>query len=49
MLSKEALESFIEGQSSELTDLRPSHEHSSIMSDVCYILADDALKGMDNQ
>ena len=49
VLSKEALDNFIEGQSSELTDLQPPHQHSSTMSDVCYILADDALKAMDNQ
>lgn len=49
MLSKEALESFIEGESLELTDRQPPHQYSSIMSDVCYILADDALKVMDNQ
>lgn len=49
VVSKENLERFIEGHSKDLEDMQSPHQHSAIMSEVYYILADDCLKSMDNQ
>lgn len=49
MLSKDALDKFIDGEGDNLDNLLPPHQHSSTISDIYYILADDALKSMDNQ
>ena len=49
VLSKDSLEEFIEdGQADALSKTAPPHQDSSIIAGVYYILADDALRSMDN-
>ena len=49
VLEKSDLTDFIEGCSEELPTPKPAHQHSSIISDVYYLLADECLKSGDNQ
>ena len=48
VLSKDSLEEFIDGQADALSKTAPPHQDSSIIAGVYYILADDALRSMDN-
>ena len=43
------LTKFIDGCLEVLPDPRPTHQHSSIISEIYYLLADDFLKIGDNQ
>lgn len=43
------LTDFIDGLQDSLPTPEPSHQHSSIISDVYYLLADEYLKSGDNQ
>ena len=43
------LTNFIDGHLEVLPSPKPAHQHSSIMSDVYYLLADEYLKSGDNQ
>lgn len=43
------LNDFIDGCLETLPDPQPTHQHSSIISDVYYLLADECLKSGDNQ
>lgn len=43
------LSDFIDGRMEALPNPGPSHQHSSIISDVYYLLADESLKSGENQ
>ena len=49
VLEKDDLNNFIDGCLEVLPSPRPAHQHSSIISDVYYLLADEYLKSSDNQ
>jgi calcineurin-binding protein cabin-1 len=48
VISLENIQQFIEGTENELLILSSPKEHSSIIGDIYYLLADDSLKSMDN-
>ena len=49
VLEMTELTDFIEGHLEVLLSPKPTHQHSSIISDVYYLLADECLKSGDNQ